>query len=284
MDKLPEGFEAYEKTWHQDALPDARGPRSAVVWYERECFLESLQDLFPEVLQKFREEIFLPRRPAGNVVRLDREVIDAMRRARAPWRSRSEILRAVPDIRRFLESWELNCPWMLKVATLTLRDWIQQHSEGEALNGCWRNYDHAPPVDLGLPECAPSQLVWDVMAMTEREYREVLEAHIRERKLAAFRAGLVPRIGRPSGKVKLPTGRKYEYLLMHLVGRMTTEGIIEWFYLERGEEVGKYGIEKAIGDLSRVVGIPLPPRQGRNSPGRRSQVPTRQDQGRSPWE
>lgn len=268
MEELPEGFEAYEKAWHQDALPDARGPRSAVVWYERECFLETLQELFPEVLQKFQEEIFWPRRPAGNVIRLDREVIEAKRRAGEPRRPRPEIRRAVPDIRRFLKSWDLNCPWMIKVATLTLGVWIEQHSEGEALAGRWRNYDHAPSVDLGLPECAPSQLFWDVMATTEREQRAVFEAHIRERKLAVFKAGLLPRIGQHDGMVKLPPGRRHEYLALHVAGGMTKEEIVEWFYLERGEEVGKTGIERALRQLSKTVGIKLPPRQGRRRSSR----------------
>lgn len=271
MKELPVGFRAYERKWGRDDLPDVKGATSREVWGERDRFLEVLDFLYPKAIEAFREAIFQPSSRSRNVIPLDRKPGRSTRHSVRQGMSEAEVKRAVPGIELFLKKWRLNCPWMVEIGKLTLRIWSDQVRRGEELRLTWPNHDHGLEVDLRPPENVPAELYWDVLVVTKHEQEEIYRAHMRERQLAAWRAGLVPRGTLFSKKMKLQPSRRHEYLLMHLVGDMTIEEIMEWFH-QRNVKAGKSGVERAIRELSEVVGLHLHPKQGRSKDGRRRPI------------
>ncbi len=242
--------------WNSRRLVDVPGPETRSAWYMRRLFLARARMIKPDVLLDLKENV-LPLWPTPGAEDLHEwEDLEAA--------SDQHLARLRNAILAWAGRYNLKCAWMYQTALLTVRWWAFERAKPDECRHPlsvdtlrWSHPGHQF-FDEVMAVLEPMPGAWDPFSVTEKQYRQRVNAHIRAIKRRVRAAGYRQQSERRERRTTLK--RRLQFLARHVVAGETYDEIANKM---RRRTISPQAIQQAIRQVADEIGLPLPLRRGR---------------------
>lgn len=242
--------------WNPKRLVDVPGPETRSAWYLRRLFLADVRRLAPQVVRGLKEGV-LPLWPAHGAEDLyEWEELEAA--------TGGDLVRLRDAIMAWAARHHLECDWVYQTALLTVRWWAFERAKPDecrhplSVDRLRWSYPGHQFFDEVMAVVEPMPGTWDPFSVTEEQYRQRVNAHIRAIKRRVRAAGYRQQSERRERRTTLK--RRLQFLARHVVAGETYDEIANKM---RRRTISPQAIQQAIRHVADEIGLPLPPRRGR---------------------